>query len=83
MDEADDGTIFGADIPFARLCGIEALGIVEGRTRLRLAPCRLGCRPDLGLCRRLGGGRRLQIEGRHRREGRAGRAGQQGRDPQG
>ncbi|BAQ47712.1 thioesterase [Methylobacterium aquaticum] len=41
MDEAehgtDDGTIYGATIPFARLCGIEALEVVEGRTRLRLA----------------------------------------------
>lgn len=30
-------TIFGADIPFARLCGVEALAYREGRTRLRLA----------------------------------------------
>ncbi len=30
MDEAADGTIYGADIPFARLCGIEALEVVEG-----------------------------------------------------
>ena len=29
-------TIFGADIPFARLCGVEALGYADGRTRLRL-----------------------------------------------
>ena len=28
-------TIFGADIPFARLCGVEALGYADGRTRLR------------------------------------------------
>lgn len=34
MPEHD--TIFGADIPFARLCGVEALGYAEGRTRLRL-----------------------------------------------
>ncbi|MGY2047637.1 PaaI family thioesterase [Methylobacterium sp. JK268] len=29
--------IFGADIPFARLCGVEALRFEEGRTHLRLA----------------------------------------------
>lgn len=28
--------IFGAHIPFADLCGIEEVGIVDGRTRLRL-----------------------------------------------
>jgi uncharacterized protein (TIGR00369 family) len=37
-----DGTqpaplIFGADIPFATMCGVEALGFEDGRTRLRLA----------------------------------------------
>ncbi|GJD48402.1 hypothetical protein OPKNFCMD_1120 [Methylobacterium crusticola] len=39
-DDAPEETIFGADIPFARLCGIEALGVFEGRTRLRLALAR-------------------------------------------
>lgn len=29
-------TIFGATIPFADHCGIEELGVAEGRTRLRL-----------------------------------------------
>jgi uncharacterized protein (TIGR00369 family) len=29
--------IFGADIPFASMCGVEALGFENGRTRLRLA----------------------------------------------
>ena len=29
--------IFGADIPFATMCGVEALGLEDGRTRLRLA----------------------------------------------
>jgi uncharacterized protein (TIGR00369 family) len=29
--------IFGADIPFASLCGVEALGFENGKTRLRLA----------------------------------------------
>ncbi|RVU15082.1 PaaI family thioesterase [Methylobacterium oryzihabitans] len=38
MNEGDaPDTIFGATIPFAQLCGVEALGVVEGRTRLRLA----------------------------------------------
>ncbi|GJD98666.1 MULTISPECIES: PaaI family thioesterase [Methylobacterium] len=37
MDGGDDGMIFGADIPFARHCGVEALGFRDGRTRLRLA----------------------------------------------
>jgi uncharacterized protein (TIGR00369 family) len=27
---------FGADIPFVEYCGIEAIDVVEGRTRLRL-----------------------------------------------
>ncbi len=35
--------IFGADIPFADHCGIEAIDFVAGRTRLRLAP-----RPEHG-----------------------------------
>lgn len=30
--------IFGADIPFVAHCGIEAVEIVDGRTRLRLVP---------------------------------------------
>ena len=30
--------IFGADIPFATHCGVEALDFVDGRTRLRLLP---------------------------------------------
>lgn len=30
-------TTFGAEIPFVDHCGIEAIGIVEGRTRLRMA----------------------------------------------
>jgi uncharacterized protein (TIGR00369 family) len=29
--------IFGADIPFASMCGVEALGFENGKTRLRLA----------------------------------------------
>lgn len=29
-------TLFGAEIPFADHCGIEEIGVVEGRTRLRL-----------------------------------------------
>lgn len=36
MPEWDPETIFGAHIPFVRYCGIEALDVVEGRTRLRL-----------------------------------------------
>ena len=28
--------IFGADIPFASMCGVEALGFENGKTRLRL-----------------------------------------------
>ncbi len=28
--------LFGADIPFASLCGIEPVGMVDGRTRLRV-----------------------------------------------
>ena len=35
--------IFGADIPFADHCGIEAIDIIEGRTRLRVPP-----RPEHG-----------------------------------
>jgi uncharacterized protein (TIGR00369 family) len=35
--ESERDTIFGAHIPFVRFCGIEALDVVEGRTRLRLA----------------------------------------------
>ena len=33
--------IFGADIPFAEHCGIEEIGLFDGRTRLRLVvtPC--------------------------------------------
>lgn len=30
--------VFGVDIPFVAHCGIEALDVVEGRTRLRLVP---------------------------------------------
>ena len=38
MDEqTEPGTIFGAHIPFVNFCGIEALDVREGRTRLRLA----------------------------------------------
>ncbi|MFE1600131.1 PaaI family thioesterase [Methylobacterium sp. ID0610] len=37
MDDGQDDTIFGAHIPFARLCGVEALRYAEGRTHLRLA----------------------------------------------
>ena len=33
----EHGTVFGAHIPFVRHCGIEALDVQEGRTRLRLA----------------------------------------------
>ncbi len=32
----DPELIFGASLPFARLCGIEALDVQEGRTRLRV-----------------------------------------------
>ena len=35
--EPEPGTVFGAHIPFVRFCGIEALDVCEGRTRLRLA----------------------------------------------
>lgn len=28
--------IFGAEIPFANFCGLEELGVVDGRTQLRL-----------------------------------------------
>ena len=31
------GAIFGADIPFAELCGIESVGVEDGVTRLRVA----------------------------------------------
>jgi uncharacterized protein (TIGR00369 family) len=34
---ASPAQIFGADIPFASLCGVEALGFENGKTRLRLA----------------------------------------------
>ena len=37
MDGWEAGTVFGAQIPFVRFCGIEALDVREGRTRLRLA----------------------------------------------
>ena len=39
MDDrmASPPQIFGADIPFASLCGVEALGFENGKTRLRLA----------------------------------------------
>ena len=30
--------VFGVDIPFVAHCGIEALEVVDGRTRLQLAP---------------------------------------------
>jgi uncharacterized protein (TIGR00369 family) len=36
-DNAASPQIFGADIPFASLCGVEALGFENGKTRLRLA----------------------------------------------
>jgi uncharacterized protein (TIGR00369 family) len=34
--QSEPGTIFGAHIPFVTFCGIEALDVCEGRTRLRL-----------------------------------------------
>ena len=36
MTEANDkaAQIFGADIPFASMCGVEALGFENGKTRL-------------------------------------------------
>ena len=34
---SEQGTVFGAHIPFVNHCGIEALDVREGRTRLRLA----------------------------------------------
>ncbi|MBE7244139.1 MAG: PaaI family thioesterase [Actinomycetospora chiangmaiensis] len=38
MDQqSEPGTIFGAHIPFVTFCGIEAVAVSEGRTRLRLA----------------------------------------------
>lgn len=38
MDQqSEPGTIFGAHIPFVTFCGIEAIAVSEGRTRLRLA----------------------------------------------
>lgn len=38
MDQqSEPGTIFGAHIPFVTFCGIEAIAVCEGRTRLRLA----------------------------------------------
>ena len=39
MTEATEkaAQIFGADIPFASMCGVEALGFENGKTRLRLA----------------------------------------------
>ncbi|MGH1570871.1 PaaI family thioesterase [Methylobacterium sp. P31] len=38
MDQqSEPGTIFGAHVPFVTFCGIEALDVREGRTRLRLA----------------------------------------------
>ena len=36
MNEWDPETVFGAQIPFVRFCGIEAIDVTEGRTRLRL-----------------------------------------------
>ena len=36
-DPEKPAQIFGADIPFASLCGVEALGFENGKTRLRLA----------------------------------------------
>ncbi|MCJ2014561.1 PaaI family thioesterase [Methylobacterium sp. J-076] len=36
MGDWESGTVFGAQIPFVRYCGIEALDVTEGRTRLRL-----------------------------------------------
>jgi uncharacterized protein (TIGR00369 family) len=35
--QSEPGTIFGAHIPFVTFCGIEAVAVSEGRTRLRLA----------------------------------------------
>jgi uncharacterized protein (TIGR00369 family) len=35
--QSEPGTIFGAHIPFVTFCGIEALDVREGCTRLRLA----------------------------------------------
>ena len=34
--DSEPGTVFGAHIPFVQFCGIEALDVCEGRTRLRL-----------------------------------------------
>ena len=34
--QSEPGTVFGAQIPFVDFCGIEALDVAEGRTRLRL-----------------------------------------------
>lgn len=39
--QSEPGTVFGAHIPFVDFCGIEALDVREGRTRLRLT-----LRPD-------------------------------------
>jgi uncharacterized protein (TIGR00369 family) len=36
MSVGEPGTIFGARIPFVQFCGIEAIDVVDGRTRLRL-----------------------------------------------
>ncbi len=36
MVEWDPETIFGAQIPFVHFCGIEALAVAAGETRLRL-----------------------------------------------
>lgn len=36
MSDWDPETVFGAQIPFVRYCGIEALDVTEGRTHLRL-----------------------------------------------
>ncbi len=36
MNEWNPDTVFGAQIPFVRHCGIEAIDVTEGRTRLRL-----------------------------------------------
>jgi uncharacterized protein (TIGR00369 family) len=35
--QSEPDTVFGAHIPFVRFCGIEALDVRDGRTRLRLA----------------------------------------------
>lgn len=49
MDQPSErGTVFGAHIPFVDHCGIEALDVREGRTRLRLV-LRLEHANNLGI----------------------------------